>query len=790
MEPEQRSPYWELIVGDQWPAIAPTQWRSLGEIVRDGAATVDSHTVDQARQAFDERVRSSAGIQSIKDEMLDLRGHPNAFSEALLAVADAAEEFAALVDRARNRILDIVGEATARIADTLAAAEPGENSGEEATPISAIARVIAGARAEVADVVGSALLAVRPILLPTLQEITGANRPHTPELPSSDPRQESGQTPSIQHVRAGTVAPDTLAHATTPPMRSESDEPEGLGAEPSAGVQENAMAIAPPADRPVSGSSADAGRVHDDLSSVSVVEDEGTGRNTGVETVSPARGPRVSTSEAEVGSPGRRVYGEIPDVADGVHDQSRADPEHITTVEEVRSEPKAGLALPPLYPIMPPHTAAPIAVDTTATSSGVKPSSPARALGGAAESKSSMPNPKGHAVRSDFTGDRSTAARGPQLKPAVAHHNPPAAGIPVPRRDNDDSIAQAVGTAMAAAAAPAFVLGDRVDADLVLAKTLLAGVLAAANPVAPSLRWALSVQRYSEGLRVFVTSNEGRGWIPAGVYLPRGVSTPWIWQATDDAWEGVADPARVLAEFAVVSAGRSGARLSALVSSTSIDPQLRRQLGDTAVEGAIRAAADGGFGSPGPERVDRLQIAGSNSLAESADSVPEEQVAARCLDLAADAHRRMRNAPSAAALGLPQRRERILRAKNHAEEIPSEWWNDLRDLDDVLAASMMVHQQDVSRIALGQLRSEPEEATQSGAATLRWLAFERRCDELVLQLLKSPTRQVLRDAVYAHAQVLTHPLFAHTVMSTKASAAVARTPLRGATTGPMIDKPP
>jgi hypothetical protein len=39
------------------------------------------------------------------------------------------------------------------------------------------------------------------------------------------------------------------------------------------------------------------------------------------------------------------------------------------------------------------------------------------------------------------------------------------------------------------------------------------------------------------------------------------------------------------------------------------------------------------------------------------------------------------------------------------------------------------------------------------------MIFERRCNELVLLLADEPERQSLRDAIYAHEQIVEHPQF-------------------------------
>jgi hypothetical protein len=342
--------------------------------------------------------------------------------------------------------------------------------------------------------------------------------------------------------------------------------------------------------------------------------------------------------------------------------------------------------------------------------------------------------------------------------------------------DSDESMRTVVGAAMTSAAAPAFVLGERVDGDLVLARTLLSGVLAAGGDAVLGLGWAVSVMRHPSGISAFVTSNEGRGWIPAGLYLPREISTPWVWEVAENAWEGVADPARVLAEFAIAWGRKSGARLTAVASSTDVDADLRRQLGDVPIEGEVTASSAMDFSAPRPSLADRLELVGAPALVRRAATTPESEIGARCWELASDAHARVHKAGlgSSAALGAPAARERILGALRQRREVPQELWEELRDADDLLTATMLSRRADVSRVALGELRADQADGRHaSEMSALRAMVFERRCDELVLLLAEAATRQTLRDAVYAHAQIVSHPGF---VAPAPAPAAPARRP--------------
>ena len=51
-----------------------------------------------------------------------------------------------------------------------------------------------------------------------------------------------------------------------------------------------------------------------------------------------------------------------------------------------------------------------------------------------------------------------------------------------------------------------------------------------------------------------MTSDRGRGWVPAEAFLPADVVMPW---SHDDSarWEGALDPARVIVEYAAAAGG-------------------------------------------------------------------------------------------------------------------------------------------------------------------------------------------------------------------------------------------
>lgn len=377
------------------------------------------------------------------------------------------------------------------------------------------------------------------------------------------------------------------------------------------------------------------------------------------------------------------------------------------------------------------------AVGATAPASGLPPAETA-----------GMP---GSALGVPGTADDRSAGR-----PA----NTTADGVPVPAAMTP--FGSAVNAAKERAAEPDYVVGEEVSEDLIIARTLLGAVLAAVES-SVGTSWAVSVMRGPAGAGIFITSNEGRGWLPAGLYLPREVSTPWLWDEmlrTEDSpgspWEGVSDPARVLVEFGLAWGAKANATLAALVSSGPIDPGLRAHLADVPMQGMVGPSYDVDLRVFTPDTVDRLGLTASVPALESIAALPDAQIRTRCLELALDAQSQLVRSVDAPAdsVGVRSIRDRILARLQAGAEVPREWWSELRDADDLIAAAMISRRVDVGRVSLGDLRVDDE------AAILRTLAWERRCNELLFVFeQEDESRQVLRDAVYAYEQVVEHPAF-------------------------------
>ncbi|WP_280384388.1 hypothetical protein [Nocardia wallacei] len=847
MEPERESPYWKAIVEDKWPEISPREWGRLERVARDGAAALDPYEAERARRAFEEGSRSSAGLEPIKEEMLAQEGSLHRFVDALVAAADTFGRISDSVYRTRNRILDIVDQATRKIREVYSQ-DSSEDDSEEAERAEAardrqrVAAIIERARAEVAETVARALADISPQGLPELDllaRLLGQPGPWDPVHPGRDrPREHhgggpyrrggpyrqlppgllppgfrlpgDGYVPSIPELRglerllerlgphlpvvhlppgfADGLFPGGPPAGEFPPGRPDAGPqpadpsvPGTSAAPPSAtgsapghtpgqavgGAPPPGESVAGPADSgPMDAGSRDASSAGS--GSVDSTADSGSADTASAHSESTGNSDVSTDGQTDSGAAARSDRGTrssesaADDAGVGAPFSALAAAQAIAAQQSAVVPQPVVSAGPAAAPPVPPGQV------SAAGQAGAPPGADSR-FSVAAPKVSAAPGPIG---AGPAAGVSAPAGAGPPVKgpPPIRHDQPPGpSGSETPtepgdsedKQGSDGLVRDAVGAAMIAAAAPSFMIGERVDGDLVLARTLLSSLLAAAPVVGPA--WAVAVMRSSDGVSAFVTSNEGRGWLPPGLFLPRELSTPWVWSVSEGAgWEGVADPARVLAEFALAWGGKSGVRLSALASSQPIDEGLGRQLANASVLGSVGADPTMEFSSPAPGLVDRLELVGAPQLLDRVRGVPAAQIRGRCADLAAGAHLRLSRLGSSvtASMGSAALREQILQAFRQGRDVPAQWWDELRDSDDLLAASMLSLRSDVSRIPLGELRSENPAA--SDLTALRAMTFERRCNELVSLLAGEPTRQLLRDAVYAHGQLVDHPSFGQT----------------------------
>ncbi|MGA4790897.1 type VII secretion target [Nocardia sp. AB354] len=312
--------------------------------------------------------------------------------------------------------------------------------------------------------------------------------------------------------------------------------------------------------------------------------------------------------------------------------------------------------------------------------------------------------------------------------------------------------------------------GEPAVEDLVLARTLLAGVLAAVAGSAPGLEWAVALSRNPRRpgrLVIALTSNEGRGWLPAGLFLPPEVIIPWRHDSilgTDEqkiigALEGSADPSRILFEFGSLVSRHADIRFTALASSTAVSDDIRTALGRdvgvadlvTSEESAVDlTTADGVL-------VDRLTLAGSAESLQLATTVPEWEIRERCLELARAADLRLSaTRPVADRETLDRRawRAQILDALSTGRPVPPMWWDRLRAVDGQETA-LPWRRTDPSGIPIGSFVDLPP------TEPSRTAFFERRADELLLLIASGlPDRQRLRDVLYSYGQIAEHPALA------------------------------
>ncbi|KAA1250187.1 hypothetical protein F0Q45_10905 [Mycobacterium simiae] len=101
---------------------------------------------------------------------------------------------------------------------------------------------------------------------------------------------------------------------------------------------------------------------------------------------------------------------------------------------------------------------------------------------------------------------------------------------------------------------------------------------------AAAVRWAAGMVVTSGRRQVVLTSDRGRGWVPAEAFLPADVVMPW---SHDDSprWEGILDPARVIVEYAAAAGGQ----LTALASTFSSSPAVAAGIAWAFVDGTDRA---------------------------------------------------------------------------------------------------------------------------------------------------------------------------------------------------------
>ncbi|AHH15895.1 hypothetical protein NONO_c10880 [Nocardia nova SH22a] len=310
------------------------------------------------------------------------------------------------------------------------------------------------------------------------------------------------------------------------------------------------------------------------------------------------------------------------------------------------------------------------------------------------------------------------------------------------------------------------VVGDGMDDDLALARALLSAVLSAVDDTARGVEWATGVARTDRGTVVLLTSTEGRGWIPAGLFLPSEVLVLWRWDSLLDAdgraamtrFENNADPARIITEFGRhVSRTRRG-RLRALASSIRVDDFVRAALGDEVAiaDGVVAGESAVDLSEPGTGLADRLDMAGSPISKQRADLVPDADIHAVCLQLASAADELVRRVVPGDDPATGAQRARRRRA---LDSLRTEHTMVTGTATPATSSTAVFAPSTGSRAPGGlAIRSGAVAPPSSDVDIERGRALERRADELISLLLAgNGDRRMLRDILYVHDQIAEHP---------------------------------
>lgn len=313
----------------------------------------------------------------------------------------------------------------------------------------------------------------------------------------------------------------------------------------------------------------------------------------------------------------------------------------------------------------------------------------------------------------------ATPPTGPAAGGAVGPIIAPLNGIP------DPLIVPAV---LAPPVSPIAALGDE---DLATVRRVVEAAGGAAH-----VQWAAGMVVTSGRRQVVLTSDRGRGWVPAESFLPADVVMPWSHE--DSArWEGLLDPARVIVEYAVASHGQ----LTALASTFSSAPGVAAGVPWAFVDGTDRAYPEL-LSGPVVTRFE-LQVseARRRAVKHIADSVKQRE---QVLWLAFNADEKA---------GTSDVRHQMLTTLRHnlgridnARWVASLPWERLEEEYHQLRVEERAARIDVRDIEVGQLDTE------GGAC--RPLLAQAYATEAALALRNPVAQRALADATYSWSMLL------------------------------------
>ena len=250
---------------------------------------------------------------------------------------------------------------------------------------------------------------------------------------------------------------------------------------------------------------------------------------------------------------------------------------------------------------------------------------------------------------------------------------------------------------------------------------------------ASQVRWAAGIVAVGDRQRLVVTSDRGRGWMPAEAVLPADVFLPWR-HPQSRRWEGLRDPARVILEFAAASGGRVVA-----MASTGGPPVVAAGI-PWAIADTTEHAHPELVGGP---VVTRFEVGVPAGLRGQAAAVPPQELRERAFWAAYDVALKLGlNVPLLATIEPNVHRIGDLRWLNSLN------WGGVIEEHTDLCVRERAERIDVRDIPAGRV--------DTGGAGRRYLARAYAAESLLAVRTESP-EQALRDALYAREMALAIP---------------------------------
>ena len=253
---------------------------------------------------------------------------------------------------------------------------------------------------------------------------------------------------------------------------------------------------------------------------------------------------------------------------------------------------------------------------------------------------------------------------------------------------------------------------------------------------ATAVHWAAGMVVTSGRRQVVLTSDRGRGWVPAEALLPTDVVMPW---SHDDSirWEGLLDPSRVIVEYAAAVGGQ----LTALASTFASAPAVADGVPWVPVDGTDYAHPEM-LSGPVVTRFE-LQVseARRRAVKHIVDSVKQRE---QVLWLAFNADEKAGSSETRYKL-LSMCRAHLGRIDN-ARWVASLPWEQLEEEHHQICVQERASRVDVRDIPVGQLDTE------GGAC--RQLLAQAYATEAAMALRNPVALRALADATYSWSMLL------------------------------------